>query len=250
MRGDDALLKNRLRELAARAQRSGRPQYSDFLDLAEQDMLLRLPTRELACAYTLYGGVAGAERRVACFAEAEANPDGFPVCCLGIAPLQQRFAEALTHRDFLGSLLHLGVERRNLGDIVVRPEAGYLFCLTRIAPFICENLERVKHTAVRCAAAAALPAGALYRLEPVSLLVASPRFDAVLAQAFCLPRQESQALIRAGRAYIDGRVCENAAYLLRGDELVSLRGHGRFRFCGVERVNQKGKQWLRIEKYL
>ena len=249
-RQDEEALKKRFGELAARAWQSGRAVYTDFLDAAEQDLLLRLPGAALACPYSLFGGTAGAERRIACFAAAPVAEADFPICCLQIAPLQPRFAEELGHRDLLGSLLHLGLERRMLGDIIVRPQAGYLFCLERIAPVLCQDLTRVKHTAVRCQPAEQLPEGALFCLQPMLLLTASQRLDAVLAQAYRLSRSESQAAVAAGRAFVNSRLCENSGYLLREGDLVSLRGCGRFRFLGVEQVSRKGKLRFRIEKYV
>ena len=60
-RQDEEALKKRFGELAARAWQSGRAVYTDFLDAAEQDLLLRLPGAALACPYSLFGGTAKRE---------------------------------------------------------------------------------------------------------------------------------------------------------------------------------------------
>ena len=136
----DEQLRKRFTELFERAERTGVPQSTKFLTAAEQSELI---STRLPCA--LFGGYEGAERRVAVFGEGE--PD---VVCLRIAPVSRRFSDTLTHRDFLGSLMALGLSREVLGDIVVSDNEGYLFCLAGIADFISENLTEVKRTAVAC----------------------------------------------------------------------------------------------------
>lgn len=58
----------------------------------------------LAEPCVLDGGYSEAERRAAVFGGERA-----PICCLEIAPAAPKFAEELTHRDYLGSLMGLGL---------------------------------------------------------------------------------------------------------------------------------------------
>ena len=115
---DIGRLKKRFAELAERADRSSIWQYSRFLTIAEQAELLKL---RLPVPVTLCGGIDGAERRIACFGSealmgCEPEP---PVECVRISPLNPRFSGELTHRDFLGALMALGVTRDVMGDIIV-----------------------------------------------------------------------------------------------------------------------------------
>ena len=129
-------LKKRYIELSARASAQNRWTHTDFLSLAEQDVLYRITPAELSALFTLYGGFDGAERRVAAFGSEElcGYIEAPPITCIKIAPRAPKFAESLTHRDFLGALVGLGIERvRVLGDIVIQDAAAYLFCLDSIA---------------------------------------------------------------------------------------------------------------------
>jgi RNA-binding protein YlmH len=142
----EELLKRRFAELSQRAYSSGVPVYTAFLNIAEQALLqsLRLP----ACPYALWGGAEGCERRVARFSLREADDGEWPIKCLLIEPRGKKFSEALTHRDFLGAVLALGIERGTVGDIVVREKSAYLLCLEGVARFIADNLGEVRRTAV------------------------------------------------------------------------------------------------------
>ena len=90
--------------------------------------------------------------------------EDFPIVTLKIAPKSEKFADKLTHRDFLGALMSLGIEREVLGDIVIRDNVGYLFAKEDIAEYIKDSLTEIKHTAVRINTADSLPEGELYRI--------------------------------------------------------------------------------------
>ena len=109
-------LQKRFSELAARANGRGRYTYTQFLTLAEQDVLRKLE-RQLDAPFRWMGGYEAAERRLACFGREEdmGYPADSPICCLRIYPASRKFAGDLGHRDFLGSLMGLGIERRLLG---------------------------------------------------------------------------------------------------------------------------------------
>ena len=70
----------------------------------------------------------------------------FSIACLKITPLADRFGETLSHRDYLGALMSLGIERELLGDILIREKTAWLFCAGHIAPFLKELLSRIRHT--------------------------------------------------------------------------------------------------------
>lgn len=244
---NDNLLKNRLAELAARAYNRGIWVYSEFLTLAEQDILLR--TRP-ETPFTLFGGLPTSERKIACFGSLalcgyEAAP---PVVCLRLAPVSQKFADPLSHRDFLGALMSLGLRREVLGDIELVDNVGYLFCLESVAPFIADNLTSVRHTTVTAAPSA--PPEKLSAPPPLTeLVVASERLDAAVAAVFRLSRSEAQALIDAQQVFISGRLPRSAALDIPPGAVVSVRHHGRFIYEGVARETKKGKLRVLVRIY-
>ena len=243
---NEELLKNRLRELANRAGTRGVWVFSEFLTLAQQDLLSRL---RLDCPYTLFGGLPSSERRIACFGSEElcGYVQDPPVTCLKIAPVRQQFADDLTHRDFLGSLMGLGVRREVLGDIEVVDNTGYLFCLDSMAGFLCDSLTAVRRTTVTCTPSS--PPEKLSAPPPVTeLVVASERLDAAVAAVFRLSRSQAQELIEKEQVFISGREARGSAPLTEGDT-VSVRHHGRFLYEGVLRQTKKGRLRIRVRIY-
>lgn len=244
---NDTLLKNRLTELASRAFGRGVWVFSEFLTLAEQDTLLRL---KLDCPFRLWGGLESSERKVAAFGSEElcGYEEEPPIVCLKIEPVAQKFADELTHRDFLGSIMALGVRREVLGDIEITGNVGYLFCLKSIAGFIAENLVSVRHTTVRCELSA--PPEKLSAPPPMTeLVVASERLDANLAAVFRLSRSQAQELIDREQVFISGRLASSSSADLREGDIVSVRHYGRFLYEGIERETKKGRLRVRVRIY-
>ncbi len=244
---NDSLLKNRLTELANRAWSRGTWVFSEFLTLAEQDTLQRL---RLDCPYTLFGGLPTGERRVACFGSEElcGYVQSPPVVCLKIEPALQKFADPLTHRDFLGALMSLGIRREVLGDIEISDNVGYLFCLDSVAPFIRENLASVRHTTVRVSESD--PPEKLAAPPPVTeLVVASERLDAAVAAVFRLSRSQAQELIGKEQVFISGRLPKSASLDIPQGAVVSVRHYGRFVWEGVARETKKGRLRVLVRIY-
>lgn len=236
-------LKNRLRELAEKSYSQSIYTFTGFLGLSELDVFHRMEQELSFAGFALSGGYEDADRRMVRFGEeAQLGYElPFPIVCVRISPLSVRFAEELSHRDFLGALMNLGIERSTLGDIKVGEKEACLFCMDSIAPYICENLEQVRRTHVKCRVTEEL--AELPREEPelVSIQVQSLRIDAVLARVYNMSREKSLELFRAGKVYVDGRLCENNSRLLKASETVNARGYGKFRIQGEPRETRKGR---------
>ncbi len=128
-------VKSRLKDLAERSYRQNVYSFSGFLSLAEQDQFWSVEKELPYCKGKLWGGYEQAERKVARFGSAEelGYEEDYPIACVHIWPLQAKFADALSHRDFLGALMNLGIERSTLGDIRVGEKEAYLYCLSGMA---------------------------------------------------------------------------------------------------------------------
>lgn len=250
---EEELTKKRLSELAARAYNNNYYTYTPFLGLAEQTILkqaMRIDDNIKSTKVTLCGGAEGVERVVAVFGDEQSfgYPPAFPITCIKIAPLQQKFADKLTHRDFLGSLMNLGIERETIGDIIIYENTGYIFCLETMADFITENLTRIRHTTVACRVTDEVP-DIMSNAERRTIQISSERLDACVAKAYKLSRTDAVSLIKSGRVYVNGVACESNSYAPKTDEMISVRGHGRFRYIGVKRRTGKGNLVVEIDIY-
>ena len=169
--------------------------------------------------------------------------------CIRIEPVSQKFADELTHRDFFGSVMGLGLKREVLGDIIVFENCGYLFAHTTVSEYICENLTSVKHTTVRCCSVLSPPVESV-ALPPVSeVVVASERLDVLIAAVYGLSRSVCKEITEQGKVSVNSVIKTNAGMLLDEHDTVSVRGCGRFIFEGVLRQTKKGRQRAAVRIY-
>ena len=250
---EEAQLKKRFSELADRAYTNYQYQFTGFLNLMETSLFLQ-STREFPhVPYTLYGGAEDCERQMARLGSEElmGYEEPFPICCLKAEPNLQKFADQLGHRDVLGALMNLGVERSNIGDIILCDNVAYIFCHERMAEFIATELTQIRHTPVRCSVIEELPeAATLRKTESVRVQVASVRLDALISKVYNLSRGDSLELFRLKRVFVDGKICENNSYSVKADEVISVRGFGKFRYLAQDGVSKKGKLNVTVEKYV
>ena len=249
MSDEGELIKKRLIELYERAERSSYYTYTDFLGLMEQSLLVEA----LGFAkYKAFGGAVGAERVVVRFGDEEdiGYDEPFPISILKITPKSQKFADKLSHRDFLGSLMNLGIERRCLGDIAIIDNVGYLFCLSDIADYISDSLTRIKHTEVTVSTIDTLPEGELYKTERRTVQASGERLDAIIAKVFSLSRDDAQRLFAKGLVFLSGREVSSVSKTPKEGEVVSVRGHGRFIYRGVQSLSKKGKLNIEVDLFV
>jgi len=249
MTNDELLLKKRFEELARRSAARGCWTNTDFLNMAEQDILSRSDTA--GTPYRLFGGFDSAERRIALFGSEELC--GFdmppPICCVEVSPTAPKFADTLTHRDFLGAVLSLGIDRSVVGDILVSDNKGYIFCLDSMGQYIADNLAQVRHTAVRCTLRGEPPSGVMPQPEEKELVAASERVDALVAAVYKLSRSESSELIAAGKVSINSRVTLSQSAEPSPGDIVSVRGAGRFEYSGPLRGTKSGRLRVSVKVY-
>jgi RNA-binding protein YlmH len=240
---ENTILRNRIRELAAVCWQRDIPTATNFLGLEEQTVFHSVRRELPPVRAILDGGFDMAERKAVCFLPSyaeEGDRSLLPVCFLTAKPADSRFAEELTHRDYLGALMNLGIERGTVGDLVMDGNVCHLVCLEKIAGYLIENYRRVRHTDIVCARE---PEN--YTIRPhtkrVSGSVASKRVDAVIAMVFRLSRTKTVPLLQGGKVYIDGKETPDPSAVLREGQIVSVSGFGKFRYAGGGRETKKGR---------
>ncbi|MCR5357050.1 MAG: hypothetical protein K6E63_06570 [Lachnospiraceae bacterium] len=243
--------KQRLKELAERSYNQGQYTFTDFMSLAEQSVYYECE-RELSYAHpTLYGGCDIAERKMIRFGSEEESGyvQDFPILAIRIRPVMSKFSDDLNHRDFLGALMNLGIKREMLGDIFVKGNEACVFCRDNLAGFIAENLTRVKHTSVTASVTDDVSDITKPELEDKLIQVSSVRIDAVISRVYNLSRQEALSLFPAGFVFLNGRECTENARLLKEEDIVSVRGKGKFEFTQETGLSRKGKTNCRVRIY-
>lgn len=243
MDSEEALLRKRFGELADKSYNNSQYLFTGFLSAAELDTYYCMERELSYVPVTVFGGTADCERVMLRFGSVElcGYEEAFPIQCIEISPLVEKFGEELGHRDYLGALMNLGIERSTLGDIIIVGKHAFLFCTEKMAPYIIENLDKVRHTNVRCQIAEKIPESTITRLERRTVQVSAARADCIIAKIYNLSRSGSVELFRAKKVFVNGRLNENNGGQLKPGDKVSVRGFGRFGFVEISGETRKGK---------
>lgn len=243
-------VKRRLKELADKSWQNNLYTFTGFLGLSELSCFYEMERELSFVPAAVFGGYEGAERVMIRFGSREefGYEEEFPIVCLRISPLLQKFADNLGHRDILGALMNLGIDRSTLGDIILKENQGYVFCMRSIAPYIMENLGKVRHTSVLCRETQEVPS-AQEEISEMTVQVSSERIDGVISRVYKLSRGDSAELFGQKRVFVNGRLCENNSQPLKLEDIVSVRGCGRFIYKELQGVSKKGKLNVRVLVY-
>lgn len=246
-----AQFKSRLKELARRSYEQNMFTFTPMLGFMEQTIFGELEEELRYAGYTIFGGHEQAERVMIRFGKPEelGYEEPFPIVLIHMKPLLQKFSDDFSHRDFLGSLMNLGISRDLLGDILVGDKQGFLFCQSSIAEYICQELTKVKHTHISCSIADKLSEYEEKAPAEEEHLVASERLDGLVAQIYNLSRSQSLTLFRDKKVFVNGRLTENNSRTCKPGEVINVRGFGKFIYDGIGYTTKKGKQRVRIRIY-
>lgn len=251
---DTKILKSRLTDLATKAYNQNIYTYSGFLNGSELAVLYSMREELGFIPYSLNGGYELAERAMVRFGSEElfGYDEPWRIAIIKAEPLIDKFADSLSHRDFLGALMNLGIERNVLGDVVIKDnKRAFIMCQDNMTEYIMENLNKVKHTNIKCSCIDINED--LNELKPelvdMNLVVAAARFDAIIAAAIKCSRQEALNLFKAMKVTLNGRCCTRNSMTLKPDDIFSIRGHGKFQFVGCGNETRKGRIYVHLKQY-
>jgi len=246
----DTLQGKRFIDLSKQADRKNIVTFSDFLNLNEQNIFYQ--NKNLFETSTiLSGGYEYAERQIAAFLPDALSYDWvFPITCLKIIPSYPKFSDKLTHRDILGSIMNLGIERSKIGDILLQQNDYYLFCCESISHYIIENLEKIKHTIVTVTIVDGKNLNIVPEFEELSGVISSNRLDAIIACICHISRSQSSDFIIGGKAFINGKEILHNTYICKEGDIISIRSIGKFVFKNISGETKKGHLKLQYLKYV
>ena len=252
--GEERLLLARVLDTLELARNRSVPAYTHFLSPGERAAVEGLLAAWGHPPHAFFGGFEGAERTVCGFAPDWMEPDDLfagedsPVTALR---LTFRAGAGLTHRDFLGSALGVGITREKLGDLLVGEERCDLLLLKETAPILLSQLSQVGREAVKVR-----PVG-LEELEVrppevrrIRDTVATLRLDAVTASGFSLARSKAAGLIESGRVTLNHREVVKPDRTVGQGDVIACKGLGKFVVAEVSGLSKKGRIMLVLERYV
>lgn len=243
----------RINELSIKALKENRAVFTGFLTLSEQSQILCLVSK-LSTKVLFDGGFPMAERKLACFNPFNQEESdlriNFPIAILKITHSDRGYTRKLSHRDYLGALINLGIERKIIGDILLEGDLAWVFCLKHMSDFICESLLKVGNTYVSVQLCENLPEELLLK-EPdeIGIYVPSLRLDACISKVYKMSRGQALKYLQADKVFVNSILKKHPAYMIKNGDIITVRGFGRFKYKGVSYKTKKGNLKITVAVY-
>ena len=240
----------RLLDLAEGAVKTRKFRVSSFLDPYGQEIAETICASYDDIQLDFEGGYAGAERQRAMLRHTDfaGTPDGFGIACVE-AVWNGQFAR-LTHRDVLGALMGLGIERELIGDILPASDAAKILCDVKIAEFIISNLTMIGAVGVQTAL------GNLEDIAPreertkeIRATVSSLRLDSIAAAGFGISRSRAADDIAADKVKLNWQSAGSASKTVKQGDVLSMRGRGRVEVTEVRGQTKKGRTVVVLNRF-
>lgn len=200
------------------------------------------------CEPVLWGGFQNAERCMVSFGDREADEGWFPIAAVRMVPAA---SWDVSHRDVLGALMNLGVDRSKMGDILVSEQAAVVFCDDSLADFFVCELRTVGRYAVKTEEVSIdsveIPEK---KFRMVTDTVASLRADCVVASVYAISRGKAQEAIRSGRVTVNWEEIVSANAEMAEGDIISLRGLGRAELTEIGGFSRKGRRYIKAKRLL
>ena len=235
-------LSARIKDWISQSQRYHMPVLSCFLTEEEQAQL------ENECRYAafrVYGGCEMAVRKRAAFLYDADDEADFEIVCLR-AKIQKRFND-LTHRDLLGALMSLGLDRSRFGDCFLNDEYLVAYVEAEIAEYVMRNVCSVKRMPVQFEVCA--PIEPVILKEQLKINVTSLRIDCVVAALANVSRGQACEMIAQKRVSIDHKLVEESKRLCNNGNTISISGKGRFLIGQMVGTTRKDRMIVEVERF-
>ncbi len=243
---NDKLLLSKIRDISKLSEKYNQARFSDFLDEAEK---AKIQSENLALGGVWFGGYEGSARQMLGFFPkwCELSKDEFPISAVKITNKGTRH---LSHRDYLGTIMSLGLQRRKIGDIAVGDSFAYVF-LNKGAAELVASIEKIANSGVKCEivplSECIIPSPE-YKL--LNIVAASMRLDAVVGAVCNLSRKNASALILSAKCDVNHITVLRTDYTVKSGDTLSIRGFGRFLVEEINGETRSGRLHIIIKKFI
>ena len=220
--------------------------FTNFLTPTEkQQIIINLKDTKVI----FFGGKENSERVRAFFLPEYINEVDFSQY---IIVLKAEFSfKNLSHRDFLGSLLSLGIDRKCIGDILVFEKEAYFFVTKDISKFVITNLTKVGNIGVKISQVGFDDVPDLKpKFKEINFTVSSLRLDSIVAGAIKESREKTSSYIKNGLVLLNYIECVDVSKEVKENDIFSVKGYGKFILSEIGGKSRREKIFIKVNKYV
>lgn len=244
---DSVFFESRIADAVSICQKNGRPQFLGFLNDTEKSIAAAFCKTRPNCM--LFGGYDDADRVLfGVFPDyIKISEEAFSIKALTFS---FRAVDKLSHRDFLGAILALGLSRETVGDILIEEGRAVAFLSGAAEKLVLSEIKKVgsKGVSVAKGYSGRLPSKGV--LTEQSFTVASCRLDCVVAAVCSVSRTTAEELIDEAVVALNSVITKKATAKVSEGDKITVRGYGKFHVTNIGGTTKKGRLKIIIQKYI
>lgn len=254
---DDKILLSQILDKIEMVEKKNKIEYTDFLDLSQIELVQKFINRIKIENYMSYGGFEQAERKMFVIYPEKFNSTVVEKNLSNIVQiirieLPDDLKGKYTHRDYLGAVIKLGIERKKVGDIIVDSNGADIIIDKDVSKFLVENLgslTRFSKSTITVQNIEDLRPVEIKK-EEIEIIVSSLRLDNVISELARCSRNKALDIINTERVFVNFECETKKTKQIKPGDMVTIRGKGRFFIKEIVGQTRSGRTVIKIEKFV
>ena len=243
---ESELLAPRIYDIVDICNRTNKSKYLGFLSI-EQMAFAQKTLEKYSVKFAFFGGYKSASRvMLGCFPD-WAEEFVFPISCI---TFKFKKEYSLTHRDFLGALMALGITRESVGDILVEQGRAVAFLNDDIKDYVLNQITKIGRVGVVLKEGFDLPLPKESKLEEFSDTIPSNRLDCIVSSLACVSRNKASELIENGFVSVNSQIFQKNTKEVFENDVITIKGKGKFIIFSLSNKTKKQRTILKYKKYV
>lgn len=256
-KNEDRLLVAKILDKLEFTKTKNKIQYSDFLNINEQEIAMKVLKKLDYNKYYFFGGRENSERKLLVIypekltEEMSRKNDDKVLSVIRIKLPNELYGE-YDHKKYLGSCIKIGVEREKIGDIIVEREGADIIVKNEMQKYLSQNLAyltRFKSAEITLEDISELKEIQVAKQE-ISSIVSSLRLDNIVSILARTSRNKALDILKQERVFLNHKVETKPSKQVNVGDIITIRGKGRFEFREISGNTKKGRYIIKIDKYV
>ncbi len=248
MTNENALLIARLDDIITASSKKQYPTFIGFLNEQQISVLTQHLKKSKVSNYRFFGGYENSDRCLLGISFGDYIEDYYyPIT--GIS-FKYKPEYKLSHRDFLGSLMGLGLKREAIGDILTGDGYTVVFIKDEIKKYVLSQIQKIGSVGVVTEEWDNYTLPIKNEFENISCTISSARLDNIVSALVGLSREKSATIIKQGLVFVNSITVDNLSYTIKTGDKISIRGKGKFIVGDFSGFTKKGRLKLTVQKYI
>lgn len=256
---DDRLLVSKLFDKIEFVSKRNSVEYTEFLDMRQRQLLEKTMKELNISNYVAYGAFSTAERTILIIYPTKLEDvfknnkfDYNTIFSVIRISLPNELKGMYSHRDYLSAIIKIRMKREKVGDIITSKDGAEIVVLKETEKYILEGLKqltRFSKSEFKIVKIEELNVQAP-KTQILNIIIPSMRIDSVVSELIRTSRAKSTEIIKEERVFANHELVTKGSKEVKTNDIITVRGKGRFKVGNVLNNTKKGNLVLEIEKYI